>query len=116
MVEEALRKKWKIEVQIEIVRTRGDENPGRTGGFDGTAGRKGIFTAALERALLEKRIDVAVHSAKDLPSETDSSLAITAVLPRGAVEDLLLRKSAGSAPVAIIATGSVRRQRQARWA
>ncbi len=78
-------------------------------------GRKGIFTAELERALMEKRIDVAVHSAKDLPSEMDGALTITAVLPRGAVEDLLLRKSTAHAPVATIATGSVRRQRQMRW-
>ena len=64
---------------------------------------------------MEERIDVAVHSAKDLPSEIEGALTITAVLPRGAVEDLLLRKSAAHTPVATIATGSVRRQRQARW-
>jgi hydroxymethylbilane synthase len=83
--------------------------------LDRTNGRKGIFTAELERALMEKRIDVAVHSAKDLPSEMDNALTITAVLPRGVVEDLLLRKSTAHAPVATIATGSVRRQRQTRW-
>jgi hydroxymethylbilane synthase len=83
--------------------------------LDRTKGRKGIFTAELERALMEKRIDVAVHSAKDLPSEMDNALTITAVLPRGAAEDLLLRKSTAHAPVATIATGSVRRQRQTRW-
>ena len=64
---------------------------------------------------MEKRIDVAVHSAKDLSSEMDNALTITAVLPRGAVEDLLLRKSTAHAPIATIATGSVRRQRQTRW-
>src|SRR5439155_484063 len=45
----------------------------------------------------------------------DNALTITAVLPRGAAEDLLLRKSTAHAPVATIATGSVRRQRQTRW-
>ncbi|OLD88319.1 MAG: hypothetical protein AUG81_06935 [Verrucomicrobia bacterium 13_1_20CM_4_54_11] len=50
------------------------------------------------------------------PSELDrNALTITAVLPRGVVEDLLLRKSTAHAPVATIATGSVRRQRQMRW-
>jgi len=85
MAECALRKKWAIEVQIEIVRTRGDEGPSRTGVFNLSsrkAGRKGIFTAELERALVEKEIDVAVHSAKDIPSEMDGALMIAAVLPR----------------------------------
>lgn len=115
MVECALRKKWAIEVQIEIVRTSGDEGPRRTGVFNldsRRGGRKGIFTAELERALVEKRIDIAVHSAKDIPSEMDGALMIAAVLPRGEVEDLLLRKGDASAPLTTIATGSVRRQRQ----
>jgi hydroxymethylbilane synthase len=56
-----------------------------------------------------------VHSAKDLASESDRALTIPAVLPRGAVEDLLLRRSAIRTPVITIATGSVRRQRQVLW-
>jgi len=143
MVEEALARTLPfVKVATEIIRTIGDHEhvtpsvvegsrgshlkdfaaeslgPNRTGVFgrdDRTKGRKGIFTAELERALMEKRIDVAVHSAKDLPSEMDNTLTITAVLPRGAVEDLLLRKSTAHALVATIATGSVRRQRQTRW-
>src|SRR5947207_2918433 len=108
MVKEALARTWSsLKIAIEVIRTTGDQKP--------TAGRKGIFTAELERALMEKRIDVAVHSAKDLPSEMEDTLSITAVLPRGAVEDLLLRKSAAPTSLATIATGSVRRQRQARW-
>ena len=117
LAECALRGKWSIEVQIEIIRTGGDEVPSRTGASDpgsGKAGRKGIFTAELERALLEKRIDVAVHSAKDIPSEMHGALIIAAVLPRGGVEDLLLRRGAAFTPLTTIATGSVRRQRQTR--
>ena len=63
---------------------------------DRTKGRKGIFTAELERALIEKRIDVAVHSAKDLPSEMDKRAYDLPGFswPRVAsVEDLLLRKA-----------------------
>ena len=115
MAECALRKNSAIEVQIEIVRTKGDEGPSRSGvsNLDSRkAGRKGIFTAELERALVEKRIDVAIHSAKDIPSEMDGALIIAAVLPRAAVEDLLLRKGAASPPITTVATGSVRRQRQ----
>ena len=116
MVEEALaRTRPSVKVETEIIRTRGDHERVTPSELDRTKGRKGIFTAELERALMEKRIDVAVHSAKDLPSEMDKALTITAVLPRGAVEDLLLRKSTAHAPVATIATGSVRRQRQTRW-
>ena len=116
MVEEALaRTRPSVKVATEIVRTTGDHEHVAQSEWDRTEGRKGIFTAELERALMEKRIDVAVHSAKDLPSEMDNVLTITAVLPRGAAEDLLLRKSTAHAPVATIATGSVRRQRQTRW-
>jgi hydroxymethylbilane synthase len=134
MAECALRKKWPIEVEIEVIRTKGDDRVipsvgegsrgtrlkgSATGSLDvarddRTRGRKGIFTAELERALIEKRIDVAVHSAKDIPSEMDAALIIAAVLPRAGVEDLLLRKSAAPSPITTIATGSVRRQRQVR--
>ena len=115
-VAEALRAKRGIVVKIEIIRTPGDELilPG-----DRRAGRKGLFTSELERALMERRIDLAVHSAKDLPSELQVGSTIAAVLARGPVEDLLIAKSPmhfESLPrSATIATGSVRRQRQARW-
>jgi hydroxymethylbilane synthase len=112
MAEKDLREKCGVDVRIEIIRTSGDEPVTRRGG---SAGRKGIFTAELERALLDRRIDVAVHSAKDLPSEMDSALAIAAVLPRGAVEDLLITKRRAVSTFAKIATGSARRQKQARW-
>jgi hydroxymethylbilane synthase len=108
MAEVALREKCGIEARIEIIRTSGDE-------ASRGAGRKGIFTAELERALRDYRIDVAVHSAKDLPSETDKALVIAAVLPRGPAEDLLITKAPAVSLFAKIATGSVRRQRQTRW-
>ncbi len=133
MAQAALREKCGVEVRIEIIRTGGDEPPvipspvegSRAAAFQVTSagslgfarddGRKGLFTAELERALVEKRIDVAVHSAKDLPSEMDMALTIAAVLPRGAVEDVLITKQPALASFDIVATGSVRRQRQARW-
>jgi hydroxymethylbilane synthase len=83
------------------------------------AGRKGIFTAEIERALLTGEVDIAVHSAKDLPSETNPEAQIAAVLPRAAVNDVLISKHSGglaSLPYgATVATGSVRRQRQLHW-
>jgi hydroxymethylbilane synthase len=108
MAEAELREACRIEVRIEIIRTSGDQVPCGVG-------RKGIFTAELESALIDHRIDVAVHSAKDLPSETNHALAVAAVLPRGAVEDLLIMKRPSISSLVSIATGSVRRQRQARW-
>ncbi len=108
MAEVELRKTCGIDVRIDIIRTSGDE-------ASRGSGRKGIFTAELERALVDHRIDVAVHSAKDLPSETNHALAVAAVLPRGVVEDLLIMKRPSISSFGSIATGSVRRQRQARW-
>lgn len=113
LVQQAL----KVESRVEIIRTSGDTRSAEP--IDKRAGRKGMFTAELERALLEKCVDVAVHSAKDLPSELDSALTIAAVLVRGPVEDMLITKTATPFATlpdgATIATGSIRRQRQARW-
>ena len=110
MAEDALKKKCRLDVRIEIIRTSGDREMSR-----GPDGRKGIFTHELELALLDKRIGVAVHSAKDLPSKMNDALTIAAVLSRDAVEDVLITKRPNVTSFATIATGSVRRQHQARW-
>jgi hydroxymethylbilane synthase len=64
-------------------------------------------------------VDVAVHSAKDLPSEPSRGAKIAAVLPRGTIDDVLVSKhqrSLASLPAAAtVATGSVRRKRQLYW-
>ncbi|MDQ6764921.1 MAG: hydroxymethylbilane synthase [Verrucomicrobiota bacterium] len=121
MVETALRAaEPEIELRIEIITTRGDEKSDREERvIDRHAGRKGLFTGEIERALLERRIDVAIHSAKDLPSEMTAGLEICAALPRAAVEDVLvMKKTATLAQLpasSTVATGSVRRQHQLRW-
>jgi len=120
LVERALRAAHPdLEVAIVLITTSGDEKGGRlVEVLDQKAGRKGMFTAEIERALLDHRIDVAVHSAKDLPSETMAELAVCAALPRAAVEDVLVSKTSGRLAAlpsgATIATGSVRRQHQLR--
>jgi hydroxymethylbilane synthase len=55
-------------------------------------GGKGIFTKEIEAALLEGRIDLAVHSLKDLPTEESPGLAIGALLPREDAQDVLLSR------------------------
>src|SRR6266404_1408358 len=112
MVAEALRRAWPdLEIATQIISTRGDQRP--TEPLDPRAGRKGLFTGEIERALAAREIDVAVHSAKDLPSEMTRGLILGGVLPRAPVEDVLIRKDGETQGT--IATGSVRRQHQLRW-
>ena len=120
LVEQALRAAWPdLEVTTEIIRTSGDESVRTEAVADRKAGRKGMFTREIEKQLLVRRIDLAVHSAKDLPSERMEDLEICAALPRGQTGDVLITKkdfSLTSFPQgATIATGSVRRQHQLRW-
>jgi hydroxymethylbilane synthase len=102
-------------IETRIIMSRGD----KARLLERQAGRKGLFTAEIERALLGGSVDVAVHSAKDLPSETNPDAEIAAVLPRGPLEDVLVSKHPGgfaSLPQsAAVATGSVRRKRQLLW-
>jgi hydroxymethylbilane synthase len=82
-------------------------------------GRKGLFTAEIERALLAGGVDVAAHSAKDLPSEMSPGAEIAAVLPRAPTDDMLVSRHRGGLAAlqegATIATGSVRRRHQLLW-
>ena len=116
LVEEAIRSAHpNVMIETKIIVTRGDDAKV----VDIYAGRKGLFTAEIERALLAKEVDIAVHSAKDLPSESSAGAQIAAVLPRGPASDMLISKHSGgfdSLPYgATVATGSVRRQRQLHW-
>ena len=120
MVADRLHAQWEdVTIETNIIRTMGDESDSKTKSLDRRAGRKGLFTAAIERALLAHEIDLAIHSAKDLPSELNRGVEIAAVLPRGSVNDVLVAKQAGGlaalAEGAIIATGSVRRKHQINW-
>jgi len=74
-------------------------------------GGQGVFVAEIQRALLENRADVAVHSAKDLPSQTPEGLTLAAVPRRADARDVLVgRALAGLGPGATVATGSPRRR------
>ena len=102
-------------IETRVIATQGDN--ARL--LERQAGRKGLFTAEIERALVAREIDLAVHSAKDLPSEMNPNAEIAAVLPRAPVDDELVSKHprgfASLPQGAVVATGSVRRKRQLLW-
>ncbi len=116
-VADGLRMRWAdLIVETKIIRTSGDDakkspNLG--------SGRKGLFTAEIERALVKGDVDLAVHSAKDLPSKLVRGTEIAAVLPRAPVDDVLVATTPcdlHSLPKnGIVATGSVRRKHQLHW-
>src|SRR5438477_11768074 len=116
LVEKAIRQAHPgMAIETTVVVTQGD----KARALDPRAGRKGLFTAEIERALLAGDVNIAVHSAKDLPSEMNPDAEIAAVLPRAPVDDVMVSKHQGgfaSLPQgAIIATGSVRRKCQLLW-
>ena len=104
-----------LEIETKIIVTKGDKG----GAADLRHGRKGLFTAEIERALLAGDVDVAVHSAKDLPGEMSAGAEIAAVLPRAPSDDVLVSRDRGGLAAlkegATVATGSVRRRHQLQW-
>lgn len=79
-------------------------------------GGKGVFVKEVQQAVLEGRADIAVHSAKDLPSSTPEGLALAAVVRRGDPRDALVGGTLDELPPgATVATGSVRRRAQLAW-
>ncbi len=80
-------------------------------------GVQGIFTKALDTALINNKIDIAVHSMKDVPTQLASGVVQAAVLKRASYKDLLVFKNDGNFLsdknyVANIATSSIRRKAQ----
>jgi hydroxymethylbilane synthase len=79
-------------------------------------GGQGVFVREVQLAVLEGRADLAVHSAKDLPSITAPGLVLAAVLRRGDPRDALVGSTLDALSAgATIATGSVRRRAQLAW-
>jgi hydroxymethylbilane synthase len=103
------------EVSIEIIRTTGDAL--QNVAFN-KVGTKGMFTKEIEEALLAGRIDLAVHSLKDLPTELAPPFAIAAIPPRVDPRDAFVsvqHESFAALPSgASIGTSSLRRQSQLR--
>jgi hydroxymethylbilane synthase len=108
-----------LTIDLKIITTSGDRRQEVRAGEGSDAGLKGLFTKEIQDALLAGSIDAAIHSLKDLPGITPSSLGLAAVLPRADPSDLLIsadHPTLESLPLrARVGTGSVRRRRQLQW-
>jgi hydroxymethylbilane synthase len=114
-IKSELQKKNKnLKVEIKIIKTTGDKI------LDvalSKIGDRSLFTKELEVALLNKEIDLAVHSLKDLQTQIPEGLKLSAVTKRHPVEDVLISRKKGVTiqslkENAVIATGSLRRRSQ----
>ena len=98
--------------QMRAIRTTGDRSRASLSQIGG----RGVFVAELERALLDGEIDIAVHSLKDMPSESTDGLAVGAVTERADVRDALVSRKALTLAAlpegATVGTGSPRRAAQ----
>jgi len=116
-VRETLAARAGVECELVPIKTTGDR-------FQQASlaqiGRKGVFIKELEDALLERRVDLAVHSMKDVPTEVPAGLSFPAICKREDVRDCLI--SCGGETLAQlprgarVGTGSLRRQSQLRRA
>ncbi len=101
------------EVELEIIKTTGDKIADVALAKVGT---KGMFTKEIEEALAEERIDLAVHSLKDLPTELSPGFEIAAVTTRENPRDVFCSRKYGSIEElprgARVGTSSLRRQAQ----
>ncbi len=96
---------------VEVIATSGDRIQDRP---LSEAGGKGLFTKELEEALFSGRIDIAVHSAKDMPTQLPAGLELSAFLPREDARDGFIGKAAATIAAlphgATIGSSSLRRQ------
>lgn len=104
-----------LQIRIEVIKTTGDVKPDPLS----VIGGKGVFTKELEEALLDKRIDLAVHSLKDLPTIVPDRLSISAICEREDPRDaLVLRTGSNAASLrelpekSVVGTSSQRRLAQ----
>jgi hydroxymethylbilane synthase len=106
-----------LDVRIEVIKTTGDVKSDPLS----VIGGKGVFTKELEDALLDGRIDIAVHSLKDLPTVLADGLTISAICEREDPRDALVLRAESTVDAienlrrgAIVGTSSQRRVAQLR--
>jgi hydroxymethylbilane synthase len=102
-------------VEINVIRTSGDRIQDRP---LSEVGGKGLFTKEIEDALLSGTIDLAVHSAKDMPTLLPGGLMLAACLPREDVRDVFISRRASTLRDlphgAVVGSASLRRQAMVR--
>ncbi len=111
-----LEERWPgLKVELCVIRTSGDairDVPLYT------LGGKGLFVKEIEEALLEGKVDLAVHSLKDVPAEIPPGLSLSAFPPRADPRDVVVTREGGGLsslpPGARIGSSSLRRQFQLR--
>jgi hydroxymethylbilane synthase len=101
-----------VVVELVFIETSGDSSLAPRG----TTAEVGLFTKAIQQALLRGQIDVAVHSLKDLPTKGVDGIVLAAVPRRASSRDVLVSREGKKLdqlrPSAVIGTGSLRRQSQ----
>ncbi len=81
------------DIELVIIRTSGDAIQDRP---LSEAGGKGLFTKEIEEALLDAKVDLAVHSAKDMPTMSQPGLMLAACLEREDPRDVFISRKAGT--------------------
>ncbi|NIL95822.1 MAG: hydroxymethylbilane synthase [Planctomycetales bacterium] len=101
-----------LATELVVVETLGDRQSGPIASLDA----RGVFTKSIQRALLDERIDLAVHSLKDLPTEPVPGLGLACVPPRESCADALVGRDGlhvQQLPAGcLVGTGSIRRAAQ----
>lgn len=101
-------KKQKVETELVEIESFGDKEQDIP---IHKMGDKGVFTKALDEALLSGKIDLAVHSLKDVPTFLPEGLELAAVLERGNPADVLVKPATKKDSLhKVVATGSIRRR------
>jgi hydroxymethylbilane synthase len=105
-----------LTVELVEIATRGDRDQSTP---LAAIGGQGLFTKEIQRAVLDGRADVAVHSLKDLPTAGPGGLILAAIPAREKADDVLIAPRYGSLdalpPRARVGTGSLRRRSQLLW-
>jgi hydroxymethylbilane synthase len=122
-IAERLKESAPVEIEIVRIRTSGDRFQSASmdkslAEMSAQAGMKGVFIKELEDALLSGTVDIAVHSMKDVPTETPAQLAFPAITHREDPRDCLISRQGRTMKTlphgARIGTSSLRRQAQLR--
>jgi hydroxymethylbilane synthase len=98
-----------VETELVPILTSGDRGASPK---ESPAGMKGLFVAEITEALYQGKVDLAAHSAKDLPSEDPPGVVVAAVPERAVPYDVLVRRGPDLPAKATVGTSSLRRRAQ----